>query len=261
MICFAAIAPHPPIIIPGIGKKEDLKKVQKTILAMESLRQDFEKSKPDAIIIISPHAPMEFGYFGINSAKTLAGDLSDFGLEMPFKFTNDLEIAQKIQKISGEQKIGARFFASPLDHGALVPLYYLTKNLKPKLAHLSFSGLDFLAHYRYGEIIGSICADSREKIAIIASGDLSHRLSLDAPAGYSPRGEEFDRKLIEFLENKKTEKILSFNSAFVEDAGECGLRSVIILLGALKAKECRFGLLSYEGPFGVGYMVGRMAFN
>ncbi len=258
MICFAAIAPHPPIIIPGIGAGEDLKRVRKTILAMERLRQDLEKAKPDAIIVISPHAPFEFDSFGINSAQALKGDLSGFGLDKQFCFKNDLEIGREIREISLAKKINVYFYESALDHGALVPLYYLTENIKPKLVHLSFSGLSFSNHYQYGELIGETLADNSKRAAVIASGDLSHRLIPGAPAGYSSSGKIFDKKLIEFLKEKREKDILNFDSAFIDEAGECGLRSIIMLLGIVKSKEWSFDLLSYEGPFGVGYMVGRM---
>lgn len=258
MICFAAIAPHPPIIIPDIGGEEDLKRVQKTILAMEHLCRDLKKAKPDTIIIISPHAPLEVDSFGINSARELAGDLSGFGLDKQFEFKNDLEIAREIRKISLAKKMNAHFYESALDHGAMVPLYYLTKNIKPKLVHLSFSGLDFSSHYQYGELIGELLADNFKRAAVIASGDLSHRLIPSAPAGYSPSGKIFDQKLIEFLKEKKENDILNFNETFVEEAGECGLRSIIMLLGIVKSEEWHFDLFSYEWPFGVGYLIGRM---
>ncbi len=258
MICFAAIAPHPPIIVPGIGKEEDLKQVKKTILAMERLREDLEKAKPDTVIVISPHAPFDFGSFGINSAPVLAGDLSAFGSGKQLSFENDSNIIQQIKKVSLAENISAHFYKSALDHGALVPLCYLTENIRPKLVHLSFSGLDPVSHYQYGELIGGISADSPKRIAVVASGDLSHRLIPDAPAGYSPAGKKFDRELIGFLEEKKEKEILNFDGGFVEEAGECGLRSIIMLLGTVKTKEWHFDLFSYEGPFGVGYLVGRL---
>lgn len=258
MICFAAIAPHPPIIIPGIGAGDDLKLVRKTILAMERLRRDLEKAKPDTIIIISPHAPLELDSFGINSAEKLKGDLLDFGLAKKFEFNNDLEIAREIHKISSAKKTSAHFYESALDHGAIVPFYYLTENIKPKIVHLSFSGLSFLNHYQYGGLIGEIAADNSKRAAVVASGDLSHRLIPGAPAGYSPSGKIFDQKLIEFLKEKRAKDILNFDGVFIDEAGECGLRSIIMLLGIVKSKKWSFDLFSYEGPFGVGYMVGRM---
>lgn len=258
MICFAAITPHPPIIIPGIGKVEDLSLVQKTILAMERLRGYLKKTKPDTIIIISPHAPLEIDSFGINSARILEGSFSYFGLDKDIHFENDLEISRKIKKISLLKNINTHCYHGALDHGALVPLYYLTENIKPKLIHLSFSGLNFLSHYQYGEIIGELLQNGYKRTAVIASGDLSHRLIRGVPAGYSSSGIEFDQKLIEFLKEKKVKDILNFDSDFAEEAGECGLRSIIMLLGIAKKEKYNFELLSYEGPFGVGYMVARL---
>ncbi|MCK4539586.1 hypothetical protein KAU09_00350 [Candidatus Parcubacteria bacterium] len=257
MICFAAIAPHPPVIVPGIGKKHDLELVSQTIEAMEKLRENLEKANPDVILIISPHAPFEPWSFGINSAKILEGSLLDFGLEKTFKFENDLALAEKILNASLKAGIDAHFYAGFLDHGALVPLYYLAKNIKAELIHLSFSFMDFQVHYDYGKIIGNICAPDPQRIAIIASGDLSHRLVPGAPAGYSPQGKIFDKKIIELLGQIKVEEILNLDREFVGEAGECGLRSFIILLGILKSKY-NFRLLSYEGPFGVGYLTARL---
>lgn len=257
MLIFAAITPHPPIIIPGIGKGKDLKLAEKTISAMERLRGKLEAAKPEVILLISPHAPTEFDSFGINLRENLEGDLANFGLEKIFEFQNDKILGEKIYKAAFKNKISVHFYESELDHGALVPLYYLTKNISPRLLPLSFSFLDFLTHYRFGEFVGEVCDNYNKRVAIIASGDLSHRLTPAAPAGYSPSGKEFDSQLIEFLELKKTKEVLKFNASFIEEAGECGLRAIIILLGALGKKDCEFQLLNYEGPFGVGYLVGQ----
>lgn len=253
MINFACITPHPPIIIPGIGRSEDLKLVKKTIKAMEKLREDLEKVNPDTILIISPHAPVNANGFLINSDAQLKGSLIDFGLDEDFSFKNDYELMEKIGYYSDNAGIIVHFHESFLDHGALVPLYYLTKNIQPKLVHCSFSFLDFKTHYKYGEIIGKILRDSDKKIAVVASGDLSHRLTPDAPAGYSERGKVFDEKLQKLLSKRDISGIIDLDPNLVDEAGECGLRSIIILLGILRSKY-DFRCLSYEGPFGVGYL-------
>jgi AmmeMemoRadiSam system protein A len=41
----------------------------------------------------------------------------------------------------------------------------------------------------------------------------------------------------------------------IENAGECGLRPIIMVMGALDGKQARSEVLSYEAPFGVGYCV------
>ena len=50
-------------------------------------------------------------------------------------------------------------------------------------------------------------------------------------------------------------QFLKLDPVFCEKAAECGLRSFIIMAGALDKKSISATLLSYEGPFGVGYAV------
>ena len=45
------------------------------------------------------------------------------------------------------------------------------------------------------------------------------------------------------------------DKCMIEEAGECGIRSLYILLGDMEGNSIQGELLSYEGPFGVGYGV------
>ena len=256
MLVFASITPHPPIIVQGIGKDNDLENVKETIKAMEELSREFEKAQPDTTIVISQHAPLDYNAYGLNSAQSLAGDFKDFGSDLNYKFENDLVLVDTIIEEMDKNSVPLSPHREVLDHGTLVPLHFLTQNYKTKVVSLSFSFEDLPSHYVYGQIIGEVIRRSTKKIAVIASGDLSHRLIPGAPAGFNPKGKEFDKKLIELLEAKDVEGILNLDEAFVEAAGECGLRSVVILLGILNG-QFDFKKLSYEGPFGVGYLVAK----
>lgn len=257
MIVFTAIVPHPPMSIPGIGSREDLLALQKTLLAFDTLRQDLESARPDVVIIISPHAPLEPYHFVINSASVLAGDLSQFGVDIAAHFRNDSEIAELIEYACEQDEIPVHMHEHALDHGAMVPFYHLLKNINPHVVHLSFSFLDLKTHYIYGELIKTVCEASHKRIAIIASGDLSHRLTPDAPAGYSPQAKFFDRRIIESLGELDHGRIFDIHRESSEEAAECGLRSFVILLGTIHGSDCQFDLLSYEHPFGIGYLVAR----
>ena len=57
------------------------------------------------------------------------------------------------------------------------------------------------------------------------------------------------------LSRLDTHAILNLDEDLIEHAGECGLRSIVILLGALQGLSATPHILSYEGPFGVGYLV------
>jgi len=263
MFSFAAITPHPPIIIPTIGGTDDLKKVKKTIEAMEKLREKLERARPETLILISPHGPVGFKEMGLVKSEVLTGDLSMFGdFASKFSFQNDKDICQKIIVGCKKARIPLKTYNKPdLDHGSLVPLYYLTKISKPKIVPMAYSLLDNSFHFLLGKVLGKIAKDEKRRIGIIASGDLSHRLLPEAPAGYSPRGKEFDETLIKLLRKKDIDGILNMDGGLIEEAGECGYKSIIILLGALSQLEVdswKLEVFSYEGPFGVGYLVANI---
>lgn len=253
-IVFASICPHPPIIIPTIGQASDLKLVSKTIKAMEELAKAFRKSEPETVILISPHGPVDFDHFTLNLSPTFIGHFYQFGdFQTKLTFQNNQDLIEKIKKES--QNIPLReVFLKELDHGALVPLYYLAKEWSDfKLLPLAFSYLDRESHFTFGKILQKVT--KKERIAFIASGDLSHCLTFDAPGGYSEKGKEFDEKLVKLLKEKETKGILNLEEDLVEEAGECGFRSILILLGVLDGLNYKPEILSYEGPFGVGYLV------
>jgi AmmeMemoRadiSam system protein B len=132
----------------------------------------------------------------------------------------------------------------------------LTKHLKKiEIVPLSYSFLNNEKHWQLGELLHEVIANSPKRIAVIASGDLSHCLAKGAPAPYSPKGQEFDNNLVEIIKKKSYKDLLKLDDSFIEEAAECGLRSFLILFGLIDKYNHTPEILSYEGPFGVGYMV------
>jgi len=146
------------------------------------------------------------------------------------------------------------------DWGFNVPLHFLIKNhnsykIKPYLTDLESPQI----HFERGRaIIKNLPKEAR--VAWIASGDMSHRLKKDGPYGFHPSGPQFDQEFIRLLKAKDIQGILNLPERLIEEAGECGLRSFCMLLGALEAAKVKWQpeVLSYEGPFGVGYLVARL---
>ena len=263
MLKFAAICPHPPIIIPTIGRPPSLKQVSNTIAGMEKLAEKFARAKPETLIIISPHGPVDLDNFTISNSPILAGHFYHFGdVETEFIFKNDQNLIEKIKEEADKAKIPLRIVSiKELDHGTLVPLYYLIKG-RPnvKVVPLAFSFLDSKTHFKFGQILNNVISDKRPatRVGVVASGDLSHRLTTNAPGGYSLQGKEFDEKIVQFLQEKNVKGILNMDKDLINEAGECGYRSILILLGALDGIDWEPEMLSYEGPFGVGYLVANL---
>lgn len=257
MLVFAAITPHPPILIPDIGR-ENIKRAKETVEAMEKLEEKFFEAKPDTVIIISPHGLVLPDAFSINVNPIYKSDLKEFGdFSTSMEFKPSTVLAYRIKELMEDKDILLVLTSEEsLDHGSIVPLYFLTKRLdNVTILPIGYSSLDLKKHFNFGDYLKEIVLNEEKRIAVIASGDMSHRLTKDAPAGFSPRGKEFDEKIIEAITNKNSAGLLGLSQDLVEEAGECGLRSIVMLLGLLERINYTPEILSYEGPFGVGYLV------
>lgn len=203
----------------------------------------------------------------ISNEEKIKGNLIKFRdfetnieLEIDKEFNDELLNLCKSENISAtgiDSNLLRRFNKDyELDHGTMVPMYFINKYYTDyKLVHITYSILNDIELYKFGMAIQKTAKNLNKNTVIIASGDLSHRLTEDGPYEYSPQGEKFDKELIENLENGNVVNIFNMDKCMIEEAGECGLRSLYILLGAMEGNSIQGELLSYEGPFGVGYGV------
>ncbi len=256
MLVFSAICPHPPVIIPTIGK-EGIVKVNKTVLAMEKLEHELYAAKPDVIVVISPHGQILSDSFTINLNKEFVVDFEKFGdWQTKLEFTSNPGLVSKFKERI-EQALPIKLISEEkLDHGVGVPLFYLTEHMKnTPIIPISYSHLDLESHWKFGDLLREEIIKSDLRIAVIASGDLSHKLTKDAPAGFSPVAKEFDNDFIKILKKQAYNQFLSFDNEKLEEVSECGLRSFVILFGILNKFKHQVDVISYEGPLGVGYLV------
>jgi aromatic ring-opening dioxygenase LigB subunit len=254
-IVFSAIVPHSPFLIPSIGK-ENSKQLKNTERAYASLEESLYSSKVETIIIISPHGPVQGNTFTMNLSPEFTSSFEDFGdLATKLQLKGDVGLAHKIRE-NMETKAPLQLISEPnLDYGSGVPLYLLTKHLPNiKIIPLYYSGLDLESHFKFGQLLKHELIYNKNRIAVIASGDLSHKLAKNSPAGYSPKARKFDKKLIEYITKGKVNAILKMKHDFIVEASECGLKSIIILLGTLYGINYEPEILCYEAPFGVGYL-------
>ena len=203
----------------------------------------------------------------ISNEEKIKGNLIKFRdfetnieLEIDKEFNDELLNLCKSENISAtgiDSNLLRRFNKDyELDHGTMVPMYFINKYYTDyKLVHITYSILNDIELYKFGMAIQKTAKNLNKNTVIIASGDLSHRLTEDGPYEYSPQGAKFDKELIENLENGNVVNIFNMEKCMIEEAGECGLRSLYILLGAMEGNSIQGELLSYEGPFGVGYGV------
>lgn len=262
-LVFAGISPHPPLAIPTIGK-DAIKKVVKTTNALEQLEQDLYLTHPEILIIISPHSSYFSDAFTLNISPEYETDLREFGdLATKLKFKGEMNLSSLIRESSKDQNFPTAVISERnLDHGSAVPLYYLAKHLPNiPIIPMGFCDLDWKTHLDFGYMLKERIMETNKRVAVIASGDLSHALITDAPAGYSPAGPEFDKKIQELLSTNNIVGMLQLDKKFVNDAAECGFRSFLILMGILQGVNHSYKSYSYEGPFGVGYLTANFGLS
>src|SRR4030095_6310170 len=113
-------------------------------------------------------------------------------------------------------------------------------------------------HLRFGECIRKAIDQVGRPVAFVASGDLSHRLKPEAPAGYNPGAHIFDEEVVAAISDNKPERIIKIDPELRRMAGECGYRSMLVALGAVRELPPAGDVLNYEAPFGVGYLVAQV---
>lgn len=256
----AYMVPHPPLIIPDIGKGEE-KKIESTILAYQKIAKEISELKPDTIIISSPHAPSYYDYNQLSNSNSMRGDFNNFRSALKMEKSVDGEFVKELNSLfasihfpSGSQ--GKQ--DGILDHGTMIPLFFINKYYQDyKIVRVSISGLSLDYHAKLGDFINKAILSTNKNVVYIASGDLSHKLMKEGPYGYAKEGPEFDKKIIEIINNHNLDELLNFKDDYLNKAAECGLRSFAILSGVLKNYQYQADLLSYEGPFGVGYLCSK----
>src|SRR3989344_6956185 len=256
-IVFSAIIPHPPLAIPSIGK-DNVKHLKKTLNSFEKIEQDLYASKPDAIIIISPHGKIIQDSINVNLYPEYTGSFEEFGdFSSKLMFKSD---AMTIQEIRSEYEVSEKkhitLISDPkVDYGISIPLYFLLQHMKnTPIIPITPSTMDLKTHYKVGMLLQRVISRINKRFAIICSAELSHRLTKDAPGGFSDQGEIFDKSFIELLKKHDTKGILHFNPDLGEEASECCLKAVSIAKGIMMGMKYHMEILSYEFPYGVGYL-------
>lgn len=253
------IVPHPPLIVSEIGKGKE-RQIQSTLDSYEAVAKKIAILEPETIFITTPHSVMYSDYIHISPGAEATGNFANFKANnISFKKRYDIEFATELAFLASQKNIMAGTLGQKdkmIDHGALVPIYFIEKYIQNyKIVRCSISGLNFLEHYRFGKCISEVAEKLNRKVVFIASGDLSHRLKKDGPYGFMQEGSKFDKEITEAMKEADFFKFMNFDTNFCDRAGECGLRSFIIMAGALDGKSVESKFYSYEGTFGVGYAV------
>lgn len=255
----AFIVPHPPLIIPEVGGGRQ-KMIQKTVDAYERVAGQIRALKPDTLVIATPHAAAYADCFVLSAGERARGSFADFGApQVRIDVRYDADLAGRISRLAGREGLAiieSEEGNTTLDHGTMIPMYFLhAQEMDIPVVRISISGLLAEAHHTLGRCVARAAEEMGRSYVFIASGDLSHKLSEEGPYGLSAEGPVFDRQIRDAVRDCNCASFFAFEKNFCRKAAECGLRSLQIMAGVLDGENVRSEELSYEAPFGVGYLV------
>lgn len=255
----AIITPHPPVLLPEVGGGRE-REIAATDRAMRTAAETVAAWQPDVIIVSSPHTILYRDYFHIAPGDGAVGDMSRFGApEVRIQASYDTLLREEIIRRAEAEGLHAGTLGQrdpELDHGVLIPLYYLRKaGVRCPIVRMGLSGFSPLDHYRLGKCVQDAVNALGRRAVFLASGDLSHKLKADGPYGYAPEGPQFDDAVTRTMASGDFLEFLTIDPALCERAAECGLRSFQVMAGALDGLIVESQLLSHEGTFGVGYAI------
>lgn len=252
-LVFSGITPHSPLLLEGVARDKS-KKINKTKQALAQMEQDIYLSFPDTIIIISPYCSKFKNAFTIAAYPEMKSNFKKLGnLKLEDTWNTDYVLANTInQQVSNPtQTIGAK----KLEASSSIPLHILADKLDhTRILPIGYTDLSVQQHYKFGQELGKIIKETKKRVVVLASGDMSHTLSKQAPAGFHDDGGVYDNRIKKYLTNQQVDSILKMDQDMVENAQDYLYQSLVILLGIIGNSNYRFHKYSYQEVLGVGHL-------
>jgi aromatic ring-opening dioxygenase LigB subunit len=267
-LVFACIAPHGGDVIAELSGVE-AHRTHVTRSAMEDLGRRMEQTRPDTVVVITPHGIRVAGVMCVMVTERAAGSLDSEHGSIAVDMTVDTDLGFRIVDwatgVHDVPAVTAIYGASggdgcftPLDWGAVVPLWFLGARWAspPEIVTMTPSRtLTLQQLYDFGTALAQAAEESGKRVALIASADWGHAHDKDGPYGYDPASAEFDAMVQQVIRDDKLDTLLHTDIGFAEQAKVDGLWQAVALAGALKHTPMRGELLSYQVPSYFGMMV------
>jgi AMMECR1 domain-containing protein/aromatic ring-opening dioxygenase LigB subunit len=257
---------HAPIVVPEVaGARSEA--CAKSTAAMRAAAARIYANRPDVVVVLSPHTPRPRGAFSLVATERVRGDFAAFGapqvvVDLPGSSAARALIAAHAQKrgVDVEPLMRTGRLDQGLDHGALVPLTFLVEAgwCGPTVVvGLPADGTRDDNH-AFGRALADAARAAEQRWAVVASGDCSHRLLPGAPAGFHPLAQRFDDELARAVGAGDDRAVSAIDVELRDLAAEDVVDTVEIAAAATEFEARGREVFSYEGPFGVGYLVAML---
>ena len=228
---------------------------------MEELGRAFAATRPEAVVVATPHNVHISNSFGVVVAGRIAGDLGDdtpqrVALDVP----NETALAWLVLETLVSERlpaVGVSFGSNdltvavaPMDWGVLIPLWFMGGRQDPPLPVVVVTPARDLpadSHVRAGEAIATAAAASGRRVAFIASADHGHAHRVDGPFGYHASAKVSDDLGCELVRADRLSELRDIPLTLVEHAKADSWWQMLMLVGATGTGwQGRF--ISYEAP-------------
>jgi aromatic ring-opening dioxygenase LigB subunit len=254
---------HAPIVIPPIGGSR-AGQCAATSKAMLEAAGSIVETNPDRVMVLDPHLIYSpTAYICVEMRKGATCNFKAFGRpDLTVGLPTEPDFHRYLVESTADRQFPVNVMElDDLDHGATVPLWFMqAAGYRGPVCVVGYPWRASLeSHADFGRFLREACARHKGKTALIASGDLSHRLQQGAPSGFHPNAHLFDKCFVGHVEEGDLAKASQLPEDLSDLAAEDSSESMAIAAGALGDVSPDARVLSYEAPFGVGYMVAILA--
>lgn len=260
-LSYGCVVPHSPNLVPEVGGA----KAREAMLTREGMTElgiiIGEERSFQNCVIVSPHSPFLPEAFGVWEGQRLKGSMERFQApDVTLELQVSTELAESIVDVATrmELPVGRLRADWELDRGVTVPATYLLRTDQVSVVPVAISMLGWDEHWLFGTAIAKAAEQISGETVLVASSNLSHRVTPDAPHGYSGSGAEFDGAVRDAFVNHRLRDLLDIRQDLCREASECGFAPLLVLGGAFDGRAVKGRVISYEAPFGIGYLVAEV---
>jgi 2,3-dihydroxyphenylpropionate 1,2-dioxygenase len=230
-----SMAPQGSTSKPTLEQQIQLRKDAEAAFAV--LRADLERAKPDVLIVVANDQFVNFFWNNIPTfLVTVADEVKGQFTRHKFHYKNHKELGRAIVRAGMEKGVDFSFGEYvELQHTQMVPLYFILREsaipILPIYVNTWVNPTPTPRRcYQVGELLRAVADASPERIAILATGGLSHYPG-------SPRiGEidtQFDHKLLEVMRAGKGQSLAEHSVEDLFQAGDTEFLNWMVVLGAI----------------------------
>jgi aromatic ring-opening dioxygenase LigB subunit len=264
-LVYACIAPHGGEIIAELATKWTVGKFSKTREGMRRVARQVALSRPDTIIIASPHNLRLWRNIGVVTAANSTGHLIA-SLRNPrsvkVKAKCDIEIAKTLLKRAEGRNlpvVGVNYGSDegttsdlPMDWGTLIPLWFIFRacKRKPRIVIVTPSReIPLKENHAFGRVIADLALKNKSKrIVFVASSDQAHAHMKSSSFGFNKAAKIYDSFILHALETNNLQSIVKVKQRIVVGAKPDSLWQMTILAGIASKIPMRPRVYSYQVP-------------